>query len=103
MPRNLKNPEFSVITGKPVIYPNTEPKTISLSQAMKDVDKLSSEDKQKLYFHMGKMFDLIDLEKLGIDRSTTGPILQYHEEEGARGKTKRKKRKHKKTARKGKK
>ena len=57
MPRNIKNPEFRVITGKPVIYPNTEPKTITLSQAMKDVDKLSSEDKQKLYFHMGKIFD----------------------------------------------
>ena len=102
MPRNIK-PEISVITGKPVIYPDTEPKTINLRQAMKDVDKLSSEDKQKLYFHMGKMFDLKDLEESGMDRSITGPILQYHEKEGARGKTKRKKRKHKKTARKGKK
>ena len=68
---NYKYPEISSMTEQPVTYPDTEPKTISLSQAMKDVSKLSSEDKQKLYFHMGQMFKLKDLEELGMDRSIT--------------------------------
>ena len=103
MPR--KYPEISVMTGRPISYPDTEPKTISLKQAMEDVNKLSSEDKEKLYSHLGQMFHLKKLEEEGMDPSITGPILQYHAEEGSRGKTKRKrkKRKHKKTKRKGKK
>lgn len=92
MSRNVKNPD-------------TESKTISLKQAMEDVKKLSSEDKEKLYSRLGKMFKLKDLENQeenGMDSSITEPILKYHAEEGSRGKTKRKrkKRKHKKPKRK---